>query len=72
LQSLAISPSAVIAGLDPAIQEFVIVGAGAGRHLDCRAKPGNDTIGGGSMGLVRDDETPDLRSSEFIRGQAFP
>jgi hypothetical protein len=63
-------PSAAIAGLDPAIQEFEMNGVGASRCLDCRVKPGNDIIGGVSMRLMRDDEIKDLRSSAFIRDQS--
>jgi hypothetical protein len=38
-------PKIVIAGLDPAIQKSRIDAANFAYRLDCRVKPGNDTVG---------------------------
>jgi hypothetical protein len=35
----------LIAGLDPAIQESRMNAADFAHRLDCRVKPGNDTVG---------------------------
>jgi hypothetical protein len=57
----------VIAGLDPAIQENLINAANFAVRLDCRVKPGNESIGGGIERALRVPSERDAREAASVQ-----